>query len=238
MMRPGRRASTAFCLAAAILWASAASARTERFRWTHVSTTAVSNFTLYTGTASGSYPTSLNVGVPAKDSTGAYYYDLLVGDTTTIYVTVTATAGGLESVKSNEIMRAGLSSGGTTTPPPTTGTKPDAPIVTASGWLVHVAPAPTGTAPTGGWVQLYPFNSTGGAVTLAQPTNGAPIPRDLDLTPYFTEAVNATRIEVEGCAQNSYGYTCAAHLNVPRTATVPPPSSTTLGAPGQPYIVP
>jgi hypothetical protein len=56
--------------------------------------------------------------VPAKDSTGAYYYDIVVPDTATIYVTVTAWYSGLESVKSNEISRAGTS--GTTTPPPPT----------------------------------------------------------------------------------------------------------------------
>ena len=107
--------------------------------------------------------------------------------------------------------------------------------MTASGWLVHVAPATTGAAHTGGWITLYPFNSQGSAVTLADPVSGGPFPRDLDLTPYFTEVLGTVRIEVEGCAQNAYGYTCAARLNVPKPA--PPPGST-LGAPGQPYIVP
>ena len=117
MKRPGRRANTALCLLAVILCASAASARTERFRWTEATT--VASFKLYWGNASGSYSTSQNVGLPAKDSTGAYYYDILVADTATIYATVTATSGGLESVKSNEISRA-PSTGGTTPPPPPT----------------------------------------------------------------------------------------------------------------------
>lgn len=119
MTRPGKRATTAICLAAAILSASAASARTERLRWTEV-TTAVDNFKLYWGTASGSYPSTLNVGVPAKDSTGAYYYDIVVADADTIFVRVSAWYSGLESLKSNEISRAGTSGGTITPPPPTT----------------------------------------------------------------------------------------------------------------------
>jgi hypothetical protein len=47
--------------------------------------------------------------------------------------------------------------------------------------------------------------------------------------------LGTVRIEVEACAENAYGNTCAARLNVPKPAgTAPPP---TLGAPGQPYIV-
>ena len=235
MTRSGRRASTALCLAAAILSASAASARTERFRWTQ-STTSVDNFKLYWGLASGSYPSSLNVGVPAKDSTGAYYYDIVVPDADTIYVTVTAWSGGLESLKSNQISRAGITGGEPTPPPPPppSSTSPNAPTVTASGWLVHVAPATTGAAYTSGWIKLYPFNSSGSPVTLADPVSGGPFPRDLDLTPYFAEVLGTVRIEVEGCAANAYGHTCATRLNVPRSAQPPQP---TLGAPGQPYIV-
>jgi hypothetical protein len=239
MRRPGWCGSVALCLAAVILAASAASARTERFRWTQPSTSpVVSLFWLYWGPSSGSYPNHLSVGIPAKDSTGAYYYDIVVPDADTIYATVTAWSGTLESPKSNEISRAGITSGGgtTTPPPPTSGTKPIAPIVTVSGSLVHVQPATTGTAATGGWITLYPFNSAGSPVTLTDPVSGGAFPRDLDLTPYFTEALSAVRIEVEGCASNSYGFTCSAHLNVPRTAT--PPSSSTLGTPGQPYVLP
>ena len=237
MMRLGRRAVTALCLATTIVWASAASARIERFRWNQATTPAVDNFKLYWGSASGSYSSSLSLGVPAKDSTGAYFYDLVVPDTATVYVTVTAWSGGLESVRSNEISRAGTSSGGggTTSPPPT-GTAPNAPVVTASGAIVHVAPSTSGAAATGGWIKLYAFTSTGGPLTFADPVSGGGFPRDLDLTPYFTQLLSASRIEAEGCAQNTYGFTCAARLSVPRTSLAAP--STPLGAPGQPFIVP
>jgi hypothetical protein len=124
MRRPAWCGSFALCLAAVLLAASAASARTERFRWSQpTSSPVISAFWLYWGTSSGSYPTHLAVGIPVKDSTGAYYYDLVVPDADTIFVTVSAWSGTLESVKSNEISRAGLTSGGgTTTPPPPTGT--------------------------------------------------------------------------------------------------------------------
>jgi hypothetical protein len=236
MTRLGKRASTALCVATAIVLASAASARTERFRWTQSGT--VDNFKLYWGTASGAYSSSLNVGVPAKDSTGAYFYDLVVPDASTIYVAVTSWSGGLESPKSNERSRAGTS--GTPPPPPPppppSSSKPNAPIVTASGTVVHVAPATNGAAHTGGWITVYPYNSSGGGITLADPVSGGGFPRDLNLSPYFSEALSAVRIEVEGCASNAAGYTCSARVNVPRTAL--PPPSVPLGAPGQPYIVP
>ena len=132
MSRPGRRASTAFCLAVAILSASAASARTERFRWTH--TGSVTGFRRYWGPASGSYSSSMNVGVPSKDSTGAYSYDLVVPDADTIYVTVTAWSDTLESLRSNEISRAGITGGSTTPPPPPAPTTPSAAVVGFALW--------------------------------------------------------------------------------------------------------
>jgi hypothetical protein len=231
---------TALCLAMTIVCASAASARTERFRWNQATTPAVDNFKLYWGSASGSYTSSLSLGVPVKDSTGAYFYDLVVPDTQTIYVTVTALSGGLESVRSNEISRAGTG-GGTTptptpTPPPPTGSAPNAPVVTASGAIVSVTPATSGAAATGGWIKLYAFTSAGGPLTFADPVSGGGFPRNLDLTPYFTQLLSASRIEVEGCAQNSSGSTCSARLNVPRTDMAAP--SVPLGTPGQPFIVP
>jgi hypothetical protein len=119
MKQRGRRASLALCLAVAVVWASAASARTERLRWTQSNATGVDNFKLYVGLSSGSLTTSLSVGVPPKDATGAYYYDLVVNDADTIYAAVSAFAGTLESTRSNVISRAGITGGGGgTTPPP------------------------------------------------------------------------------------------------------------------------
>jgi hypothetical protein len=119
MKKPARRASLAL-LVVALLWSSAASARTERFRWTLSNATGVDNFKLYMGFSSGSYSSTLAVGVPPKDSTGAYYYDIVVNDADTIYVAVSAFIGTLEGPRSNQISRVGISSGGGgTTPPPT-----------------------------------------------------------------------------------------------------------------------
>ncbi len=80
------------------------------------------SFKLYWGLSSGSYTSSLNVGKPSVDTTGAFWYDIVVADADKIYVTVTAIDGGLESVRSNEISRAGITSGGGPTPPPPSGT--------------------------------------------------------------------------------------------------------------------
>src|SRR5262249_57682974 len=120
MRRPGRCGALALCLAA-ILSASTASARTERLRWTQ-STSPVDNFKVYWGPTSascGSYPSSLPTnGLPQKDSTGAYYFDLVVPDADTIYVAVTAFNSGVESGCSNQISRPGLTGGTPTAPSP------------------------------------------------------------------------------------------------------------------------
>src|SRR5207247_376546 len=122
-------------------------------------TAGVTGFKLYWGLASRSYTSSLNVGLPAQDLSGAYYYDLVVADGDTIFAAVSAINAIGESPKSNEIMRAGITSGGgspppPSPPPPSSSTKPDAPTVTASAWLVHVALATTGATATNGWITL------------------------------------------------------------------------------------
>jgi hypothetical protein len=135
MMRPAQRAGIALCLTAALFFASVASARTERLRWTQ--TGAVDSFRVYAGLASNSLTTTLNVGLPPKDSTGAYYYDMSsLADTATVYFAVSAWSGGLESVQSNVISRVGITSGGggTTTPPPTGGGGASAAVVGFALW--------------------------------------------------------------------------------------------------------
>jgi hypothetical protein len=117
MRRTARRASFALCLTAVLLCGSTASARTERLRWTQPTSPLFDNFKVYWGTSSGSYSSSVSVGVPSKDSTGAYFYDLSVPDTATVYVAVSAALQGLESPKSNQISRA-PATGGTPPPPP------------------------------------------------------------------------------------------------------------------------
>ena len=128
-----RHASFALCLAAALLWASDASARTERFRWTQTNASTVNNFRIYWGAQSGSYTSSRDLGVPTVDAQGAFVYDLVVPDSDTIYVAVTAWTSGLESTRSNERVRAGIT-GGTPPPPPPPPSGASAAIVGFALW--------------------------------------------------------------------------------------------------------
>jgi hypothetical protein len=271
-MRLGRRAITALCLAATIVWASAASARTERFRWTQASTPAVDNFKLYWGSASGSYASSLSLGVPAKDSTGAYYYDLVVPDSTTVYVTVTAWSSGLESLKSNEVTRAGISGGGTTTPPPTsTGaqsaivgfalwnaqndtvvdtsfsngeTIPDA--IRACAAIEIKANAYLQAAGPGSIKKVLDGQDVGCSGSGAKVENNAPyaweddagasaFPCAASLAVAGSHTLTVTPYDGDNCT-GLVGTSKSLSFTV-NAATAAPPSST-LGAPGQPYIVP
>jgi hypothetical protein len=104
-------------LAAAALVLSAASAsaqlRVETLRWTHPNPSEVAGFRVHYGLTSGVYLASVNVGVPAKDSSGAYVYPLSLTLLDTVYVSVTAyDADGVSSPFSNEKVRAGTDGGG------------------------------------------------------------------------------------------------------------------------------
>jgi hypothetical protein len=86
-----------------------ASARTERLRWTHPEPAGVDGYRVYYGTdPSASTWKMIDVGSLAPDSSGVFVYDLVVDDATTIYVAVTAYAGGLESDFSNRQTRLGI----------------------------------------------------------------------------------------------------------------------------------
>ncbi len=264
MRRPGRRASFALCLAAAILSASAASARTERFRWTHANASSVDNFRLYWGLASGSPTSHLDVGKPAVDSTGAFYYDLVVADGDTIYAVVSAWSSGLESLRSNEISRAGITGGPTPPPPPTPGA--NAAIVGFSLWNAQsdtlldssfqsgeaipdsvracVAIEIRGNAYVnadgpgsirkvfdGGDAvceRLYPYAWEDGTVTAGQFACAA------SLSAIGSHTLTATPYDEDGCTG-----TVGTPMSITFTVSGPSASPTpTLGAPGQPYIVP
>lgn len=92
--------------------AASAQTRTETVRWWHPDPTAVDGYKVYYGPSSGSYTSSVDVGIPGTDSQGAYFYNLTVPDTETVYIAVTAYVGSQESPFSNEKVRAGTSSGG------------------------------------------------------------------------------------------------------------------------------
>jgi hypothetical protein len=119
-MNRARCAAFALFLTAALIGGGDAAARTERLRWTQ-SGAEPDGFRVYVGTASRSYASQIDVGVPPKDAEGAYFYDLAVADTQNVYVSVTALSGGVESLFSNERLRNAPSTGGgggDPTPPP------------------------------------------------------------------------------------------------------------------------
>lgn len=92
-------------LLAGLTLAAAAQARTETLRWTHPDANNVAGYKVYFGTASGKYPTVIDVG-PLSPQNGVVHYDLVVPDDLTIYVTVTAyDEFAQESGKSNEKKR-------------------------------------------------------------------------------------------------------------------------------------
>ena len=96
-------------LAAALLVSGPARAqtRTERFRFTHPNPSAVAGFNLYYGTSSGSYGQQIDVGLPARDGTGAYFVDIAFPATQGVYVAVAAyDSSDRESARSNEKFRA------------------------------------------------------------------------------------------------------------------------------------
>jgi hypothetical protein len=103
-----RFVSRASVVALALGCAAAASARTEVLRWQHPNPTAVTGFRVLVGNASGSYQTTLDVGLPTA-SGGVYSYSLQVPDPNTVYVVVRAYgATGNESPPSNENRLLGL----------------------------------------------------------------------------------------------------------------------------------
>ena len=82
------------------------SARTETLRWTHPDAAGVDGYRVHYGTETGVYTSHIEVGAPAPDPDGVFVYDLEVDDAATVYVAVTAYAGDLESIPSNERTRS------------------------------------------------------------------------------------------------------------------------------------
>ncbi len=93
---------------AVVGFASQAFARTELLRWSHPSPSSVAGFKVYVGNASGSYQSTVDVGMPTPSS-GVYTYSLTVPDANSVFVAVSAYGPtGLEGAKSNEQSRPGL----------------------------------------------------------------------------------------------------------------------------------
>jgi hypothetical protein len=258
-----------------MLWTSAASARTERFRWTQTNASNVDYFMVYVGLASGSYSASMNVGIPTKDSTGAYYYDIVVKDTDTIYVVVTAWDATLESARSNEVSRAGITTGGgsTTTPPPTTPPPPATANAAVTGFALWNALTDTvvdatfqngdtipdavrscaaieiktnaylSTAGTPGSIKKV-FDGADKGCAAGGYENEPPYAWEDDAGPgKFPCAASLSAIGTHTLTVTPYdGDNCSGAVGTPAsvTFTVSGPSSSggsTVGAPGQPFIV-
>lgn len=91
-------------LAAGLVAAGQAEARTERLRWTHPDPGGVDRYTIYIGSSSGSYTQQQDVVAPPNDGQ-AFYTDIQVADDATVYVAVSATGPGGEGPLSNELQR-------------------------------------------------------------------------------------------------------------------------------------
>jgi hypothetical protein len=89
-------------LGAILLLGAQAEARTERVRWTYSQPERVSGFRLHIGSASGSYATSVDIGMP-PGSEGFYEAEVWLDGNEIAYVVVTAYDGdGNVSPPSNE----------------------------------------------------------------------------------------------------------------------------------------
>ena len=117
----------ALALAAGLLCASSAQARTELLRWQHPAPAGVAGFTVLVGSAPGQYSQQIDVGKPTPQA-GVYTYSLSVPDSADVYVAIQARGtNGLVSAPSNEQLRAAP----TVPPPPPALGVPGKPVVTS-----------------------------------------------------------------------------------------------------------
>lgn len=109
MKSASKRCIRALALGFALLaCAAAAHARSELLRWQHAVPATVAGFKVYVGNASGSYQTTLDVGMPSA-SGGVFSYALQIPDPDSAYVAVSAYGPtGLEGARSNEQLRPGM----------------------------------------------------------------------------------------------------------------------------------
>jgi hypothetical protein len=97
---------------------ASAQTRNEVVRWLGADVADTDGYVVHTGTASGSYSDSIDVGIPALVD-GAYESIITVPVTADIYIAVTAHNSSGSSVFSNEICRGPDGPcGGTSEPPP------------------------------------------------------------------------------------------------------------------------
>jgi hypothetical protein len=100
---------------------AAAQTRVETVRWYHTEPSEVVGYRVHHGSSSRGYTSSVDVGIPAKDSQGAYVHDLTVSAAATVYIAVTAYSASEESPYSNEKVRTATSTPPPPPPPPPSG---------------------------------------------------------------------------------------------------------------------
>lgn len=94
-------------VAALLLAAGAAEARSVTVRWRHPAPERAAGFRVHVGSAPGLYTRTVDVGKPVPDADGVYHATIEVGDQERVFLAVSAYgARGEESPRSNETVRA------------------------------------------------------------------------------------------------------------------------------------
>lgn len=100
-------------LAASLVSAGAAHARTEVLRWTHARPADVQRWEAHVGPSQGNYEQVFTLANPSVDAAGVHQSSIVVPDDATVYIALRAVgAGSLMSPYSNERLRAPAGGGG------------------------------------------------------------------------------------------------------------------------------
>ncbi len=100
-------------LAASLVSAGAAHARTEVLRWTHARPGDVERWEAHVGPSQGNYEQVFTLSNPSVDAAGVHQSSIVVPDDATVYIALRAVgAGSLVSPYSNERLRAPAGGGG------------------------------------------------------------------------------------------------------------------------------
>jgi hypothetical protein len=100
-------------VAASLVSASVAQARTEVLRWTHARPGDVQRWEAHVGPSQGNYDQVFTLATPTVDDAGVYQSSIVVPDAATVYISLRAVgSGSLVSPYSNERLRAPAAGGG------------------------------------------------------------------------------------------------------------------------------
>ena len=212
-------------LLAVVALASHAQARIETLSWNHPSPPAAEGFLIYRGSSPGAYGPPLDIGLPTPAG-GVYTYNLEVGDSDTVYVAMTAYASGLESLRSNELVRApdapDAPGGGANQAPDGTIDAPSGPVTIETGQSVSFAG--TGTDPDGNVPLTYAWGLGGSGVA----SSTAEDPGSLTFPFPGTFSVIFTVSDALGLADPTPA-TVVVTVNSPPVEELPPPAGGSIG---------